>query len=300
MVSHESKFLLETTLIIDHGAFLNPPNAPAPPRRNPFATTMEVCWQLAFPLRPWVVPPNTTLPMVKIMVPDNMTTTTTYDVMMDGMNITRIRALAQNAHVSTSTPEIAVFYASILYAKTQSLPDAYLYAQTLAANGQAMRSVRILERAGLLTNTTTDNTTTAMDELRLESILLAAHCLATMDEWSEALALLESATQQGPLSNFLEDDDDAGWQQLVQSLAMPCDNGIAVIHPVARLCVLRGRAHQETSNPTRAAVYWKRALRVDAKCVQALDLLLQSNMLTPHQAHEFITSLNKARRRRRK
>lgn len=204
------------------------------------------------------------------------------DNIIDGINVTRIRALAQNAQLSTATLEIAVFYASILHAKTGSSQDAHLHAQTLAANGQAMRSVRVLERAGLL-----HVAEQHLDELHLESILLAAHCLATMDEWAEALALLESATQQGSLS-ILEDDDDVGWQELVQSLA--CQDALK-IHPVARLCVLRGRAYHETSNPTRAAVYWKRALRVDAKCVQALDLLLESNMVTPHEAHELIMSL---------
>lgn len=209
------------------------------------------------------------------------------DYTMDGMNLYQIRSLAQNAfqsHSATPSPPMAVFYASILYSKTQSLDDAYLYAQALSANGEAMRCVRILERAGLLTSTATSS-------LRgLESIILAAQSLASMGEWSESLTLVESATQQGS-STILEDDDDAGWQALLQSIPAQQQQLLATIHPVARLCVLRGRAYNETSNPTRAAVYWKRALRVDPNCVEALDLLLKSNMLTPNEAHELIASL---------
>ena len=204
-------------------------------------------------------------------------------VEMDGMNLTQMRSMARNAFQNpsaTASPAMAVFYASILYSKTQSLEDAYLYAQALSTNGEAMRSVRILERAGLFT-------TAATLEQRLEAVLLAAQSLSSMEEWTESLTLLETATQHGP-SLILEDDDDAGWQALVQSVHDIPDH---TVHPVARLCLLRGRAYNETSNPTRAAVYWKRALRVDPNCVEALDLLLKSSMLTPHEAHNLIATL---------
>lgn len=204
---------------------------------------------------------------------------------VDGMNVSEIRSMARNAFQSssaTASPAMAVFYASILHAKTQSLQDAYLYAQALAANGEAIRSVRILERAGLFSPTSA-----ASVEQRLEAILLAAQSLSNMGEWQESLTLLESATQQGT-SSILEDDDESGWQALVHSVQSTPQHAI---HPVARLCLLRGRAYNETSNPTRAALYWKRSLKIDAHCVEALDLLFKSNMLTPTEAHELIASL---------
>ena len=205
----------------------------------------------------------------------SMTTNKTVDE-QDGMNLSQIRAMALNAlhgRAITSSPTAAVFYASVLYAKTQSLEDAYLYAQALQANGEASRSVKLLERAGLFVNGNL--------EQRVETVLLAAQSLTTLGEWTEALALLESVLPP-------EDDDDAGWQSLVQSIE-PREN---VIHPVARLCVLRGRAYDETSNPTRAALYWKRALKIDGNAVEALDLLLGKSMLTPSETYELIMSLH--------
>lgn len=216
---------------------------------------------------------------------DSNNTTTDTDEVLDGMNLSQIRSMARNAFqssTSTALPGMGVFFASILYAKTQSSEDAYLYAQALAANGEAMRSVRILERAGLLSTASTTSL-----EQRLEAVLLAAQSLASMGEWSEALTLLESATQQGP-SSVLEDDDDSGWQALVHSVQTTDQT---TLHPVARLCLLRGRAYNETSNPTRAALYWKRALRIDPNCHEALNLLFHCNMLTPDEAHELISSL---------
>jgi tetratricopeptide (TPR) repeat protein len=194
----------------------------------------------------------------------------------DGINLAQIRAMAQNSlfgRAIASSPTTAVFYASILYAKTQSLQDAYLYAQALQANGEASRSVRLLERSGIFVNGSL--------EQQVEGALLAAQSLSSLGEWSEALTLLESVLQQ-------EDDDDAGWQSLQQSMD-PREN---VVHPLARLCLLRGRGYDEISNPTRAAVYWKRALKIDANAVEALELLLGKSMLTPSEAYELITSLD--------
>jgi len=63
--------------------------------------------------------------------------TSTEDIVMDDMNLSKIRNLAKTAlqsSTTTASPEIAVFYASILYSKTQSLEDAFFYAQSLIEN----------------------------------------------------------------------------------------------------------------------------------------------------------------------
>ncbi|KAI2493404.1 hypothetical protein MHU86_21145 [Fragilaria crotonensis] len=57
--------------------------------------------------------------------PSNATTAETQSTAMD---LNQIRNLAKHAlgtATSTSSPEMAVFYASILFAKTQSMDDAY-------------------------------------------------------------------------------------------------------------------------------------------------------------------------------
>ena len=51
---------------------------------------------------------------------------------------------------STNTSSTAVFYTSILYTKTQSISDAYLYAKALCYNDEYKRAIGILDNAGLL------------------------------------------------------------------------------------------------------------------------------------------------------
>jgi len=217
--------------------------------------------------------------------------------LVDGMNLERLRSLTKEAlgtpNVS-SLPSTAVFYASLLYAKTQSQEDCFMYAQALARNGEAKRCVRLLEQSGILDSSVSDLS------LRLEAVLLAAEALSTLGEWQIVLELLEDASQvalSGETNNnhsyanhyfTIEDDDDMSWDTFFQSVDQP-DN---YIHAVSRLCLWRGRAYSETGHPQRAAIYWKRAIRMDSKCVQALDLLLARSVVTSQEAYDIIGSLN--------
>ena len=70
----------------------------------------------------------------------------------------KLRSIIQNAlhnpnNGTTPSPSSAVFFASILYTKTQAPKDAYLFAQCLfaAGDGEKRRAVFVLEKAGLLT-----------------------------------------------------------------------------------------------------------------------------------------------------
>jgi anaphase-promoting complex subunit 6 len=218
--------------------------------------------------------------------------------MMDGMDLTQLRRLAENASGSSfiaSSPAMAVCYAGLLYAKTQSPDDAFLYAQTLAKNGQEKRAVRLLERSGLL------DPQFQPFEKRLEAVLLAVRSLATLDEWEQVLDLLEDASLPTRTSSGVGDDaewvpvpplplddgDDIGWA----AFATAVHPSPHTVHPISRLCLWRGRAYLETGHPTRAAVYWKRALQIDSKCVEALDFLLGRRIVAPQEAYELITGL---------
>ena len=215
---------------------------------------------------------------------------------MDGIQISKLRALTKEAlgtPSSSSLPSTAVFYAGLLYAKTQSQDDSFLYAQALARNGEAKRCVRLLEQSGILDlyNTT--------PSLRLESVLLAAEAMSTLSEWQSVLDLLEDASQlvtngdqadnhYGPQNFSLEDNDEMAWETFLQTVETPAN----YIHPVSRLCLWRGRAYSETGHPQRAALYWKRAIRMDYKCVQALDFLLSRSAITPQEAYEVVAGLD--------
>jgi anaphase-promoting complex subunit 6 len=165
------------------------------------------------------------------------------------------------------------------------------------SNSEAKRCVRLLEQVGLFRSA----------ELQLEAVLLAAQALASLGEWQSVLTLLEDPhhytmhmhmhnsnnnnnnnnTSFAHPSTPLEDDDDIAWQNLAQHIPKP-DN---YIHPLSRLCCWRGRAYAETGHPLRAALYWKRALRLDPLCIQALDSLLERSVVPPDQALEVLLQL---------
>ena len=104
----------------------------------------------------------------------------------------------------------AVFFGSLLYARTKHVGDAYLYARALALNGEGKRAVWMLEGAGLLghprptvTPDDGDNgsgggngidhkaSASSSPALRVEAALLAAECMIAAGEWDDALNVME-------------------------------------------------------------------------------------------------------------
>ena len=256
----------------------------------------------------------------------NITTSTTKPLILDGINITHLRQLATQALAqahSASSPSMASFYASLVYAKTQLPEDALLYAQALLQSQESpKRCVRLLEQAGLFQYTYThtyththsqiqtqtdhknssnnSNTNNIPLTLRIEAVLVATQALATLDDWQAVLTLLEdshlyaairAAPQESPLLNVqpLEDDDDIAWKAMADAFQAI---STTTIHPLSRLCCMRARAYAETGHPLRAATYYQRALRIDPQCVQALDGLLKDQLVQPQQALELIWNLN--------
>ena len=214
---------------------------------------------------------------------DKIHTTDIDDVVVDEMNLSQIRRIAKSSLQSST--EMAVFYASILYSKTQLLDDAFFYAQALMENKEKKRAVLVLDRSGLLG---TEGTVLQ----RIEASLLAGQALCQSNEWQEASQLLEEfcvseeATTWAK-SSILDDDDEAGWQAFYQYISPEPDS----IHPVARLCYWRGRCYDEISHPPRASIYWRRALQIDPKCVQAFDALFNRNLLTARELHDLVSNL---------
>lgn len=214
---------------------------------------------------------------------------------VDGIDVKKLRVIIEKALGTpsvSSLPPTAVFYASLLYAKTKSHEDCFLYAQALTRNGEPKRCVRLLEKSGILDLPGTNV------PLRLESVLLAAEALSVLGEWQGVLDLLEDASQVlGSYTSIhslaqaqlfqVEDDDDMAWDCLFRSAGQTD----SYIHPVSRLCLWRGRAYSETGHPQRAAIYWQRAIRMDPKCVQAFDFLLARSVVSPQEAFEIVENL---------
>jgi len=219
--------------------------------------------------------------------------------------------------VTTASPGSAVFYASILYTKTKSAKDAYLFASALSANQEKRRAAFILEKAGLLSfETLTFDEQEYRDEkeyvrLIVEAMLLAAHCLETFGEWDEVTGLLESVEQydfeisleemkDSKILSIVQRDHyqggtdseyqrEVGLLRLAHFLSSTVEQGD--IHPIARLCLLRGKAFDEASNPSRAATFLKLALEIDVKCIDAWTYLCQRRLLTAEEEIRFVTGL---------
>lgn len=235
----------------------------------------------------------------------NTFSTSTLNTKLDGIPVDHLRSLATKALLQS--PSQAAFYASILYAKTGTPHDALLLAQADLSNGKYAACLRILEESGLL-----------ISEYPWEALLLACAALAATGEWSTLLDLLEDACKlPDPASSSsnastlagggfralsanhqnmqqqqqqpLDDNDDFAWETLKQSIAVSPDT--AFIHPLARLCCWRGQAYQENGHGLRAAIYWKRALKMDSQCQQAWEALLDRNLLTPPESYALIQEL---------
>jgi len=206
------------------------------------------------------------------------------------------------------------------------------------------------------TATTTTNTThlstREWTQLRIESAILAARCLAKTGEWEEALLLLEeacrypppeqhsnhhhhdSSTPHGAFHAYPHNNNTLLADTLVESGTDPKlfdlaefvlpysdnhnklnrndnnnndhnndNNNIIInnnnnsnvqsqVHPVARLCSLRGIVYDELSNPTCAISFLSAALQIDPCCVEACDYLFQRHLLTQKEERDLILNLH--------
>ena len=208
-------------------------------------------------------------------------------IVKDGIPIDCLRGLATQALLDS--PSQAIFYANLLYAKTNLGTDGLLLAQTYHSAQQHAACLRVLEESGIL-----------QSNYPWEGLLLACSALAATEEWTVLLEIVEDAcrlTDRGSnassfrsiaVTQTLDDDDRFGWDALKESIPIP---PAGVIHPLARLCCWRGQAYYETGHALRATKYWKRALEMDCQMQKAWDSLLQRNLISAEEAFDLIFSL---------
>lgn len=208
----------------------------------------------------------------------------------------------------------------MIYSKTKQWTDAFLYAQALVNNGQHKRAAQWIQQAGLLRcyssykinrkyNTNQEPSSAALPNLQLESLLLAASSLAVLNDWNAILTLLEDTQlyttvvethSAFPITAPLDDEDDIAWQRLAQGMAQVLATETSnksnpnKVHPLARICSLRGRAYSELGHPLRAATFWKKALYIDPLCIDALEGLLDKSVVQPSQALQIVLNLDYA------
>ena len=141
--------------------------------------------------------------------------TTEKDLILHGMNITRLRkltlsCLGMGGSTTTQSPKMAVFFAGMVHSKTKAPKDAYLYARALVQNDQPKRAVKWIEQSNLLRCYYAENREMFQGDtqskkhankvfekleelktLQIESLLLAAQALSELSDWTAVLQLLE-------------------------------------------------------------------------------------------------------------
>jgi tetratricopeptide (TPR) repeat protein len=224
---------------------------------------------------------------------------------MDGIYLDDLRDLTVQALLEA--PGEATFYAGLLYSKTRAPQNALLLAQAYSQAQQHSSCLRLLEESNIIQS---------QSQFWTQGLLLACASLAAQGEWTALVEILEDACRLADpnpdatpsfrqprcastaLSRPLEDDDDFGWETLKESISAQLqeqphehNDGPTHVHPLARLCVWRGRAYYETGHVLRAAIYWKRALRMDSRAVEAWQALLEHALVTPTEAHDLLEKL---------
>lgn len=202
--------------------------------------------------------------------------------LQDGIPIEQLKILAQQ--LLLSSPEMAAFYAGILYAKTGT--DGLLLAEALAAAGQLEACLRIIEEANL------------RQDAPWEAVLIAAKALSGKRDWTALIEILEdmcrmpdpmitpASARSPPTSNPLEDSDIIGWATLKRSIKVGTTSSI---HPLSMVCFFRANAYFETGCGFRASTYWKLALKMDCRCQQAWDAIQEKKLLSPKEAYDLVT-----------
>lgn len=170
-----------------------------------------------------------------------------------------------------------MFYAEQVWALSRSDADRVSLAQTYFEQRQYRRALHLLNQDG-------DQTLLQADA---KARHLAARCLLELRLWDECLELLDAqelerleqalpgagaAASEG--SGTMEDDGEgeAGERRLL----------------VAGLWSARGRALEAQENAARATECYERALRVDARCHEALERLADARLLTPSRAQKLL------------
>ncbi|CAM9441412.1 unnamed protein product [Chrysoparadoxa australica] len=191
----------------------------------------------------------------------------------DVMN--HLRQLAVTA-LQQGLAESAAYYADkVVSLGGYDRSDVLLLARAYSMEGKNLRVWKLLVQHGQLTKG---------DELSLDIVNLAALSLYRAGKHEECLNLLEDALGVGTA-------DDALSADIVRRKAATVHSGDR-LNSMASLCCLRGRVFADMDNRDRAAFWLKTALRIDARCVEALQILVGWHLLNPHQQAELLHSLS--------
>ncbi|KAF9580813.1 anaphase promoting complex subunit cdc16 [Lunasporangiospora selenospora] len=179
--------------------------------------------------------------------------------MVDRLRIWRTDAIQQQNYSN------AAYWGDKILSFTGDANDAFWLAQVYSLNGEYERAIDLLETKGLLQSS-------------VACRYLASLCSIRQEKWAQALEYLGEENQDLHITEGSQDDESI----------VDGDGGFKL---EASMCVLRGIVYKQFHNFGQAKECFKRALALDVKCHDALDLLISNSMLTIEEERELMDSL---------
>lgn len=225
-------------------------------------------------------------------------------VVVDGVPVDELRRLATDPHNLSN-----LFFAQLLYGKTNSSRDALLLARLYLLNGQSGACWRVLDESMLLA---------PGPALSWPALDVAVAALASTEDWAALQQFLhEVLADHCAAANFLDGGGGGGPGTMGM---MGAGAGVATAADVearivelltsdpdpddddndneedrvlaSRVWYWRGRAHWEVGDPVVAARYWRTSLEMDARNQTAWNAILSLHLVTPQEAYELVMRLD--------
>ncbi len=174
----------------------------------------------------------------------------------------------------------AVFYADKLttLSRGQNADDMYLLARAYYCTKEFKRAVHFMNENELVGRSP-------------RFALLAAQCLAEVKEWDECLDTIggdeASAVENQIITRAPLFESESG----VIGASGQGKGDANEISTTALLCLMRGKAYEALENRERAVRWYKAAINADTRCVEALDRLVEKNMVSHEEQRQIVESL---------
>ncbi|KAI9248051.1 hypothetical protein BDA99DRAFT_525630 [Phascolomyces articulosus] len=173
----------------------------------------------------------------------------------------------------------ATFFAEKLTAISDDTNDVYFLAQAYYQSQEYERALDLLNKKKTLNKS-------------VQCRYLAGLCAIGLENWHDALDYL------GPDNPFADKnahllmyDDSRRGNRVVTDITKLDGASDGLIKLESMMCYARGNAYLQLKDIDKAKSCFKEALRVDVKCYDALDALIQYNMLEEKIEWEFIMTL---------
>ncbi|KAG0169411.1 anaphase promoting complex subunit cdc16 [Apophysomyces sp. BC1015] len=186
---------------------------------------------------------------------------------LDTLRDVRLRNLRDEAD-HLHLPKAAAFFGDLSMAISDEVENVYALAQTYYQAQQYERALDLLNKKDTLIKS-------------VECRYLAGMCSAALENWRDVLDYL------GPENPFAARNTT----NITFSSFMRDHPNDSTIKLESAMCYARGHAYLQLHEVTKAKNCFKEALTVDAKCYDALEALIQFNMLEEADEWSFVSSL---------